>query len=374
MLGLALAGCSTLDPTAGVKRETERMKVGPQGKPFRTITGFTDGLRCMDNLMIGYGVRDLPVLVEDLADKTTKVNAGTRDMLISAISALSARSRAIRLVTFGADVANLANFFANAESKQPYAEAPVYDIRGSISQFDESLSRRQGEGGVSFAWFGLGGAKSAEASILAIDLNVIYARNYAVVPGVSASNSVAVLKLGSGVDAEAEYRKLGVNFNVTLSRSEGRAQALRTLVELSAIELIGKLTRTPYWTCIAADVSGDLVDRQIADWFHALSINGELVGYMQAQLAHRGAYRGPIDGQWRPELQRAVAAYRVQLGMSEAAKIDQELFRRHLRVAPLKPATLAKPLAHAPAKPASAPPQMALGRRAGIDASTAAHR
>ncbi|MFM9916014.1 MAG: hypothetical protein ACKVOX_09435, partial [Rhizobacter sp.] len=75
--------------------------------PQRNVTDFTDGLRCMDETFLRYGTRDVSVIMEDLADSTKKVSVGTRDMMISAISDMTRRSRAIQLITFGQDANNV---------------------------------------------------------------------------------------------------------------------------------------------------------------------------------------------------------------------------------------------------------------------------
>jgi hypothetical protein len=354
-----LAGCaSTVDFRQQATENLEVVKKGPAAPPFRTITGFADGLRCMDNQMIIYGVRELPMLVEDLGDQTKKLSAGTRDMLISAVSDMSKRSRGIRLVTFGADVSNLANFHANAESKRPYQNIPLHDIRGSISQLDEAVFKKQADGGITIGPIGIGAAKSADATVLALDLSVISAVNYAVIPGVTARNSVMVYKEGAGVDGEAEYKKLGLNFGMTLTRSEGRSQALRTLIELSVIELIGKLTHTPYWSCLGADLQGPEVTTEISDWFYSMAVNGELMPWMQEQLALRGAYSGPIDGEAHPEFDQALIQFRVKLGLSAQPKLDEALFAAYLRRPHQELVAIAprqKPVAETAATPSPAP-------------------
>ena len=101
----SLAGCaSQLDVTKKTVDETQVIKQGTQASPFRSITGFSSSLRCMDNLMIDYGVRDVSMLVEDILDQTKKVNAGTRDMLISAVSDMTPQ----QCIAFRADATNVA--------------------------------------------------------------------------------------------------------------------------------------------------------------------------------------------------------------------------------------------------------------------------
>ncbi len=325
-----LGACSTLDHRTPVEKQVEDVRPGPKARPVRTITGFTESLRCMDSMLAAYGVRDVPVLVEDLQDQTKKLSVGARDMLISAVHEASARSQSIRLITFGSDVANLANFMANAESKRPYESLPVFDIRGSISQLDEGIARRQTEAGITLGGIGAGAAKTGDGSILALDLSVISARDYSAVPGVKASNSVLIYKEGNGVDGEAQYRKLGLNFGITLMRAEGKAQAVRSLVELAVVELIGKLAKVPYWTCLGADPQSDEVQHEITTWLYAMQATGELTGWFQQQLTVRDRYNGPVDGRSNAEFVKSLTQLRGDLGLSAEPVVDLDLLRRYL--------------------------------------------
>ena len=326
----ALGGCSTFDTKGPVIEAAEELKTGPEQSPFVTITGFSSALQCMDNSMIVYGVRDLSVLVEDIVDNTKKVDAGTKDMLVSAVSSMSRRSRAIRLVTFGADASNLANFLFNAEQKGAYAVVPDYDIRGSISQFDDNIAKKQIDGALGISRIGIGAAKTGNVSILGLDLTMISTRDFSVIPGVTARNSVMIFKEGAGVDGEAEFNKWGINFSMTLTRNEGKAQALRNLVELAAIELVGKVSKTPYWKCLGAKTSNPAIQREVNDWFYSMAADGSLYPYMQHQLRSRGYYNGPVDGGDHPTFMRAIVEYREVLGLSGEARLDLEFFQAYL--------------------------------------------
>lgn len=325
-------GCS-LEPKRKAIAMTEEARKGPQLAPVRNITNFSDGLRCMDKTLGNYGVKDVSVLVEDLLDNTKKVNAGTRDMLISAVSDMTKRSRAVRLVTFSADAQNLVDFFKFANSFEAYSELPQYDIRGSVSQLDE-IAKNQFEAGATFETgdSGIGGgvAKSAGTTILGLDLSVIYARDYSLVPGVTSRNSVIIIKEGFGVDAEAQLSKFGINFGLTLTKNEGTAQALRTLVELASIELIGKLTKVPYWQCLGAAPDNEAVRSEIEDWYYAMAGSDEMVRYFQTQLGVRGYYVGPVNGQSNEQFRAAVIAYRQALNLPAEPEIDLAFFRAYL--------------------------------------------
>lgn len=354
-----LAGCAT-----AVKEETmkaaEEVRVGPETPPFRTITNFSHALRCMDNHMITFGVRDVSVLVEELTDQTKKVSAGTRDMLISAVSEMTKRSRAIKLVAYGQDSNNVIGFLQQAERKSAYSVIPQFDIKGSISQFDESVAKKDASFGVSLGEIlNYGRANTGAATILGIDLTILDTEDLSVVPGVTSRNGVVIFKQGKGVDADAQYRKFGINYSTALAKSEGNGQALRNLIELSVIELFGKLTNTPYWGCLGADPKTDAVKTEISDWYYSMSGDVEqLIGYFQYQFSLRGIYSGPVDGKSNPQLAEAIEQYRTAVGLPVSPKIDLDLFSNYLNAEHAKlqasfAATKAasKPVAEAPTEP-----------------------
>ena len=326
---VTLSGCDATRVVRPVEKKIEEVKKGPERKPFRSITNFSAALRCMDGLMLQHGVRDVSVLVEDLTDQTKKVNAGTKDMLISAVSDMNRRSRAIRLVAYGADSGNLIGFLRDAERKNAYAVVPEFDIRGSISQFDENVAKKSAEFGFGFGEDLVAGyGRSATATILGIDLTMLSTADLSVIPGVSSRNAVVIFKSGSGTDGDARYRKLGVNFSTTLNKAEGNAQALRNLVELASIELFGKLAKVPYWTCLDADPNAPEVQEELADWFYAMEANGtELIYFLQKHTRLKGYYSGPVDGEGNPQLADAAVKARTALGMSREPKADLDLFK-----------------------------------------------
>ena len=64
-------------------------------------------------------------------------------MMVSAFADMTRRSRGVRLVTFGQDNQNIVQLLSLAQRINEFKVVPQYDIRGSITQFDEDVDRRQ---------------------------------------------------------------------------------------------------------------------------------------------------------------------------------------------------------------------------------------
>lgn len=360
----SLIGCASLDSEKVAAQKAEQVKKGPQTAPYRPITNFSNGLRCMDNLLLDFGTHDVSVIVEDLADQTKKVNAGTKDMLISAVSDMTRRSRAVRLIAYGQDSGNTIGFLYQALRREQYAVIPQFALRGSISQFDDTIVRRSLDAGVS--WGNVGGlsaASTSQASVVGVDLTMLATGDLSVLPGVSSRNAVILFKSGKGYDGEAQIRKFGINFSLSTATQEGMTQAVRTLVELASIELFGRLARVPYWTCIGASDTDEAVESEIRDWYDTMVANPtDIIAYFQDQMRLRRVYVGPVDGIVNPQIKEAVSRYREALGQSREPKLTFEFFKAYLtannreiapKVEPVPAAVVADAPASAPAAPAA---------------------
>jgi hypothetical protein len=338
---IAAALAVTLCACAGGVREEAALRTyeaakGPDASVQRNITNFDDALFCMDQLLIDNGVHDVVVLTEDLNDNTKKVSVGARDMLISAVSDMTRRSRAIRLIAFGSDVKNLQDWLKNSGNNQNvYNFQPAYNIRGSLSQLDENIVQQ--DKGWQLSGVLQGGIKnSASTAILGLDLSVISTKTMEVLPGVTSRNSVMLIRASSGT---GQGDKGGMGFNATIGKmafgfsysfnvaqSDGMGGAARNLIELATVELFGKLLRIPYWQCLGIDTKHPLVQREVEDWYTNLLAEGKLVAYMQNQLRIMGRYNGPINGQINREMSDALRDLADAGGMGDKRTIDLQMF------------------------------------------------
>ncbi len=325
-LSVIISGCGEGVKTDVVKNANE-VKVGPKATPERNITGFSDALRCMDMQLLNYGIHDISILLEDMKDKTGSIKAGARDMLISAISEMTRRSHAIRAITYGKDSGNMIGFLQSANAKTAYSVIPQYSLRGSITQLDKSLAAKDSKVGVNASGtisgqefgVGFGSAKTANASMLGIDLNVASSADFSLIPGVISKNAVIILKQGSGKNAKAKISKLGVDYSTNMTQAEGNTQALRNLIELAVIEISGKLTKTPYWKCLNSDPTQKEIINEIDDWWFNLVSDNTVVAYFQKQLGNRGFYNGPVDNQFNDLLTEAIINYKKGLGLADTS-------------------------------------------------------
>jgi hypothetical protein len=315
-----LAGCAS----TGADRMT---KPQPYSGPTRAITSFGSELRCMDALLVDYGIHDVPLAVEPVADPTHRLGTGSADLLTLAVSDMTRSSRAIRLLAPGANDASRSG----------------NSLRGALSFADDRSSST---------------TVSLDASMLGSDATII--------PGSAARHSATLVRAGSGYTGNAEIRQFGIAFELASAPSEALQQTSRALAELAAIEQVGRLAHVPYWSCLGAPPTQEAVAAEIKDWYDTLAAHPtEMIRYVQEQLRTRNVYAGPVDGAINPQLKDALARYREALGLTREAKITLDFFNAYLnadhrrvatRVPAAAPAALDPPPAPVPIPPMPAVP------------------
>lgn len=323
-LAAALVGCQP-------SPETAHIAVQPRTAPVRTITSFDEALRCMDDLFLAQGKKDIYITSAGIPDATGMVAAGTKDMLITAISKMSAKSGAFRFVDYDPtqlDVQVLSELVGLREN----FVAPRYYIRGAVTQLDGNVLSSLESAGVSLPDVDLAVSRDQIVSVMSLDLNVGQLVTRQIMPGMSASNSIAVVRSGKGGDVGGVIGKAGLSLSVSLDRSEGFHQAVRNLVELSTIEVLGKLTRVPYWQCLQIDQTNPTYRAEAREWFDMMS-SGERVRFASANLASAGYFQGTPRDESDPELRNAIARYQAEHDLVPNGRVDFDLYYRLLGAA-----------------------------------------
>jgi len=317
----------------------QELRKSPGNAPQRNVTDFSAGLRCMDETLFAFGTRDVVMLVEELQDQTHQLGAGTREMMVSAISDMTRRSRAVRLVTFGQDNQTIVSLLQQLEKRTPFGVLPQYDIRGAVTQFDQDVLRRDASlGGTLTAVFSANAAANSAFSVLGFDASVIRVPDLTLIPGVTSKNTVVVARDSKGLDnGQAILQKGLINFSMSVNRQSGVAQALRNMVELASIELVGKLTRVPYWNCLGLPKDSPETKREVDDWFLSMRDAADVNKFYQEQLRVRKFFDGPLDGKPSEALDQALAAYKTGLRLPADAPTDARFFAQFL-ASPVPPA------------------------------------
>jgi len=331
-IGLSvLTGCASAPSTATLNEV--RATSNPTDRPQRSITNFTPALRCMDDMMFAMGTRDVSMMMEEFRDATQKqLPLSARDMLTSAISDMTRRSRGVRLTVFGSDQQNLTQFLQLAQKSNSFAVVPEFNIRGTISQFDDAVNKSGGSVGVSLAesLFGLRLGSDTKFSVMGLDTAVVQTATMTLIPGVSSKNTTVMSSRDSNAgDGQARLVNPGIGlvFSFATSRADGPAQAARNMIELATVELVGKLIKAPYWQCVGTPDTDAEVQREMDDWFFSME-EEERISFYQNRMRERRYYDGAVNGQNDAAFATALLGYRKAMGLSPQGPLDLDFFKQ----------------------------------------------
>lgn len=205
---------------------------------------------------------------------------------------------------------------------------PDYLITGALTEFDRALSGagRANNASVEFGKghgstaLGYNATNVAIYSALALDLNVVNFQTQQMVPRMQSSNVVKVLDMTSERNASLGFYGDAFGFKTEGKYMQGRHSAIRTLVDLSVLEIVGKVTNTPYWRTIPNGHPDPVVVENMRNAFEALSPQVR-IGLAQVMLQK---YQQPVqvtqqlDAPTAQAVAQVYAAHFPQLG----AQID----------------------------------------------------
>jgi len=360
MLPLVLLGCATVDA------ERAPLVNAASADPIRTRTSFADALRCLDRQVRRTPIRIVPPTtfwVSDVRDETGTVATGARAMTEAAIlqSARTSQRFSVRKLYLSRKegLGSVTPFDVPQNVVVNANQLVDYVIEGTVSSFDRSVQEGQVGAGVSVSdAFDLSGSARDITNILSLDLTLFDPRTR--LAKAHSSNSIVLSYANRGANVGGEIGKFGASFNFNLARANGTGQAVRTLIELGVIELIGEELRLPYWECLSIPSTNPEVTYRIYDWWDAMSASQQRA-YLSTRLEALG-YLPPGAG---PEAFReALSRFQADAGLVATGRPSVEsytaLLHETLRPKARLAAATPPPEAPAPGRSTQAEPNIAL--------------
>lgn len=330
--GYFTGGVTSQEDRAAGARDTEaktsmaRVSAAPKTPAIKTITNFSQALRCMDELFIANGKQGIVITSAGIPDGTGKARAGDKEMMISAISKMTLKSNAfefIDLTNGGSGEGDLAKLF---ELKGGGAtKIPDYYIRGAVTQLDDNAIRETKGVGLALPFLDLGYSKDQAFDLISMDMSVGDAASRRILPETTTSNTMIITKAGRSGEAGGKVIKMGLSFNKDISRSEGMGATYRTLIELGLIETLGKFTRVPYWKCLDIESTNPELMDQVREWYD-VATDKERILFIQRKLAGMGRFKGALSGEISDELKAAVGEYQAAAGLIADSRVNFDLY------------------------------------------------
>ena len=302
----------------------------PDTPPARNFTSFSSSLRCMDDLLASANRPRVLISSTGVPDLTGKVRVSGDDMLVNAISSMNRRSGAYVFVdqSLEKDAGQISIFTPGTSGASP----KLY-IRGSISQvdtptdtnFDATGTDQSGTRRVSPANISI----DRGVSIVSVDMHLVNFPDKTVVPGSSIANSMVVTGRGIGLGATGLIDLVSLKTTLQIDRIESMGQAVRNLIELGAIELIGRHANVQYWECLnIPSVNTKANERKET----AFSSGDKLrrIPEVQKMLAQLGYYSGELTGVVDQRTRDALSHFQAKHRLIATGDLNYDTFQ-HLQ-------------------------------------------
>lgn len=307
----------------------------PAVEPVRAITSFSDSLGCMDDLLRQSNIGETVVAVKTVKDPSGKAAVAAGEMIVTALSQMSKTSGAFKVADFEVDplkqdtVQTLTNLLLPTGSMA--IPAPQLYISGAISYLDQGVLRKSNSAGVSYGENGeLGISGDLQTTALGLELHIGDFLTRTLYPGIDSANEIVAANKGFGIDGGAKIKKTGVQFSLERNLSQGVGGAMRTLVDLGTIELVGKLTKVPYWQCLSLDQAHPEFQRELLDWYGGMGERNK-VKFFQTGLKNLGYYSGKVDGKSSKEFREALSAFQKDNKATPSGFINFESYERLMK-------------------------------------------
>lgn len=325
----------------------------PDTRPARNFTSFSAALECMDGLL-GKSKRGRTLISSsDIPDETNYVNVGADDMLINAVSQMNRRSQKYvfidqALIKFGG--------LLDVEVQNGDEVVPQFYIRGSISQLDRDLTDDEGSGSLKPGSGRLTGSTFGpykKLSVVSVDMHLVAFPSRRVLPGASVANSMVVVDKGFGASATGLIDLATLGISVQINRVESEGQAVRNLIEVGLIELLGRHAGVPYWTCLAeTHTSAKSNGKKERKFVNSLA-SGHLQEAQEMLLA-LGYLKQPLEQDLGPRTRRAISRFQADNDILPNGILDFDLMvllERRTKSAAIKARKIKPPQkAYKPAK------------------------
>lgn len=341
LVGLATllmgTGCGQLDARRHVGMyEPANTANRPVVRPVRSISSFSESLSCMDHMLRAAELPTTLISSKQFPDFSGRVPVAVKDMVVTSLSQMSRQSNAFRYVDYEVDIArqdtvqNLTTILLN--NNQMQLQRPALYVSGAIAFVDQNVLSQRKSAGISSERADAGYSNSNSATVIALEVHLGDFRTRTILPGLDSANEVVIGGAGEGLDLAGRIGSYGVRFNVGRDYAMGAGGALRTLVDLAMIELVGKWARVPYWQCLMLDQTNPNFQRQMRDWFNESGTSGQL-RLIRSSLISRG-YLGSEQQDLsanHPALRQALARFQADQGLVVTGVIDFSTYDAALR-------------------------------------------
>jgi hypothetical protein len=261
---------------------------------------------------------------------------GGDEMLLNAINHMNIKSGAyiFQDQSFSRDFGQLVILSPTEDQEQP-----KFYFRGAITQVDADTIDDQLKLDLDFtnAPHPLtvnGGALQKVSpnfrrgvSVVSVDLHLVSYPDKIVLAGGSVANSMVVTDKGFGTGGSGFINLTGYNLTLSFNRVESIGQAVRNLIELGTIELLGRHAKVPYWQCLNIEPANEKLENLKRS---AYITTPETISVLETQrmLAKLGLYTNQPDGRMNLATHAALAKFQADKDLIATGDLNYDVYAR----------------------------------------------
>ncbi len=279
-VGLMLSGCGWFIADIDDKEVTE---MDNELKTSSKTTVYDKSLRDFGKMLDAYNISKTRVQSKLISNQTSEKSLpdDVSRMLISAVNKVGDK---IIYVPYDPNYV-----LSEAQTGGNIKRAlPQIVLAGGITEFDKDMiekSRRlrsevsiqEGDYGSKYNHDG-GAGYSAEGGVsrMTLDLQLMNYKTQTYIANVQSINQVNIRKTKIGWSIGYYFQGSGGAFEYELKKKQGKYHAIRLLVELSVLEVLGKYFDVPYWRCVEGSKPNVTMVNRMREEFADLSDTQQL--------------------------------------------------------------------------------------------------
>lgn len=308
----------------------------PNNRPVRNLTSFSASLRCMDNMLANAKRPRILISSTVINDLSKKTFVGADEMLLNAINHMNIKSGSYIFLdqSFSKDFGQLILLSPTEDQ-----EKPKFYFRGAITQVDTNTLNDNVNIDLDFtnaphpltinngALETLSPSFKKGVSIVSVDLHLVSYPDKTVLPGGSVANSMVVTNKAFGAGASGLIKLTGYDMSFSFNRVESIGQAVRNLIELGAIELLGRHAKVPYWQCLNIEPTNEKLENNKRTKFNATP-NNISISKTQKMLSGLGYYTDQPNGRMDLKTHKALSKFQADKDLIATGDLNYDVYTR----------------------------------------------
>lgn len=295
--------------------DSNDVKLNPNQNILKTKTNYSNALRTVNDMITIFNGHSIHVKVNNINDAATM--GGKLPVKLDTVVNKSFNR-------IGNSVIVMQSYNPKKLPKR------IYVINGAITEFDvvqqdakSTDGAAQGTHNGQAGDFNGGLSKGNKTTKLTLTLNPSDPISGNFISRTSTENTITIEQKNSASEFGFSILGTGIGMNSSVSKSHGLHSSINVLVELSVVEVLGRLVKYPYWLLTGGEVNPDVVSH-LSNKFLQDPLPNKIrkVSYL---LALKGA-GVQSTSMMNNKLKEEIKKYKVSHGMGNNDIISKKLY------------------------------------------------